>query len=122
MAGVNRTKGLKFDHPGLGTTATRSGDRLVIQNDIGLTEAHVLVVHLEPPKVTVTYTDVHLERLLFFQSLLDAVSRSGGRTRSPSGPRGWRRTCTICVWGRTWPGTRRTWRTTWISSARGWCS
>ena len=47
MAGVNRTRELKFDHPGLGTTATRSGERLVIQNDIGMTEAHVLVVHVE---------------------------------------------------------------------------
>ena len=47
MAGVNRTRELKFDHPGLGTTATRSGERLVIQNDIGTTEAHVLVVHVE---------------------------------------------------------------------------
>lgn len=27
MAGVNRTAPLKFDHPGLGTTATRSGKK-----------------------------------------------------------------------------------------------
>lgn len=72
MQGVNRTRGLKFDHPGLGTTATRSGARLVIQNDIGTTDAHVLVVHVEGLKVTVTYTDVHMQRLLFFQSLFDA--------------------------------------------------
>jgi CHAD domain-containing protein/uncharacterized protein Yka (UPF0111/DUF47 family) len=71
MAGVNRTRELKFDHPGLGTTATRSGERLVIQNDIGMTEAHVLVVHVEPTRVTLTYTDVHIDRLIFFQNLFD---------------------------------------------------
>jgi len=71
MAGVNRTRELKFDHPGLGTTATRSGERLVIQNDIGMTAAHVLVIHVEGSRVTLTYTDVHIDRLLFFQSLFD---------------------------------------------------
>jgi uncharacterized protein Yka (UPF0111/DUF47 family) len=72
MRGVNRTAALKLDHPGLGTTATRSGAKLVIQNDIGTTEAHVLVVHVEGGRVTLTYTDVHMQRLLFFQSLFDA--------------------------------------------------
>jgi uncharacterized protein Yka (UPF0111/DUF47 family) len=71
MRGVNRTAGLKFDHPGLGTTATRAGARLVIQNDIGTTDAHVLVVHVEGGRVTLTYTDVHMQRLLFFQGLFD---------------------------------------------------
>lgn len=71
MAGVNQTRALKFDHPGLGTTATRCGERLMIQNDIGLTEAHVLVTHVEPTRVTLTYTDVHIDRLIFFQSLFD---------------------------------------------------
>ncbi len=71
MAGVNRTRELKFDHPGLGTTATRAGRRLVIQNDIGLTEAHVLVIHVEGRRVTLTYTDVHIERLVFFQNLFE---------------------------------------------------
>ena len=47
MSGVNRTSPLKFDHPGLGTTATRTNGRLVLQNDIGLTDAHVLVIHVE---------------------------------------------------------------------------
>jgi len=83
MAGVNQTRELKFDHPGLGTTATRSGERLVIQNDIGMTEAHVLVVHVEGERVTLTYTDVHIDRLVFFQNLFgrfevhwqDTVSR-----------------------------------------------
>ena len=69
MRGVERTRALKFDHPGLETTATRSGARLVLQNDIGTTDAHVLVVHVEDLTATLTYTDVHLARLVFFQSL-----------------------------------------------------
>jgi len=69
MAGVNRTAQLKFDHPGLTATATRVGDKLVLQNDIGTTDAHVLVIHVTGREATVTYTDVHLPRLLFFQSL-----------------------------------------------------
>jgi len=69
MKGVKRTHPLKFDHPGLGTTATRTGAKLIIQNDIGTTAAHVLVVHVEIPRVTVTYTDNHLPRLLFFQGM-----------------------------------------------------
>jgi len=69
MTGLNRTAPLKFDHPGLGTTATRSGGRLVIQNDIGTTDAHVLVVHIDGLSVTLTYTDVHLQRLIFLQRL-----------------------------------------------------
>ena len=71
MAGVRTTEPLKFDHPGLGTTATRAGRRVLIQNDIGMTEAHVIVVSVEDLVTTVTYTDVHLERLIFFESTLD---------------------------------------------------
>ena len=71
MTGLNRTAQLKGDHPGLGTTATRSGERLVIQNDVGTTEAHVVVIHVEGLVVSVTYTDIHPERVAFFQSLLD---------------------------------------------------
>ncbi len=70
MAGVNRTAKLKFAHPGLATTATRTEGRLVIQNDIGTTDAHVIVVHVEDLTVSVTYTDVHPERLAFFQDML----------------------------------------------------
>ena len=69
MKGINRTRALKFDHPGLGTTATRTGEKLILQNDIGTTDAHVLVVHVEARQVTVTCTDNHLPRLLFFQGL-----------------------------------------------------
>ncbi len=70
MAGVNRTARLKFAHPGLTTTATRAGGRLVIQNDIGTTDAHVIVIHVQELAVSVTYTDVHAERLAFFQDML----------------------------------------------------
>jgi uncharacterized protein Yka (UPF0111/DUF47 family) len=70
MKGVNRTAKLKFAHPGLATTATRAGDRLVIQNDIGTTDAHVIVIHVRELAITVTYTDVHAERLIFFQDML----------------------------------------------------
>ena len=82
MAGVNRTAKLKFDHPGLATTATRNGSRVVIQNDIGTTDAHVIVIHVEGLAAQITYTDVHAERLQFLQSLLSgfAVSWGGGHT------------------------------------------
>ena len=72
MAGINSTAPLKFDHPGLGTTATRMGPRLVIQNDIGLTDAHILVVNLEGMTASIVHTDIHMPRLKFFQSLFDA--------------------------------------------------
>ncbi len=71
MAGLNRTAGLAFGHPGLGTTAVRVGTRLTIQNDIGTTDAHVLVVHVENRQVSVTYTDVHRLRAKFFISLFE---------------------------------------------------
>lgn len=82
MAGLRRTSPLKFDHPGLATTATRSGSRLVIQNDIGTTDAHVLVVHVEGLTCAVTYTDVHLQRLLFFQGLFARYAVTWEDTRS----------------------------------------
>lgn len=86
MSGVNRTFSLKFEHPGLGTTATRIAGKLMIQNDIGETEAHVLVVNVRGFEASVTYTDIHLQRLLFFQSLFeetgmsweDTISRAAG--------------------------------------------
>ncbi|MGD0563472.1 MAG: hypothetical protein ABSA66_10295 [Roseiarcus sp.] len=72
MAGLNRTAKLKFSHPGLATTATRADGRLVIQNDIGTTDAHVIVIHVQGISVSVTYTDIHPERLAFFQDMLKA--------------------------------------------------
>jgi uncharacterized protein Yka (UPF0111/DUF47 family) len=70
MAGLNKTAALKFDHPGLGTTVTRVGDRLLIQNDIGTSDAHVLVLNVEGLTATLTYTDIHAQRLAFLQDLL----------------------------------------------------
>jgi uncharacterized protein Yka (UPF0111/DUF47 family) len=79
MRGVDRTRDLKFDHPGLDTTVARSGPRLVIQNDIGATDAHVVVVTVEALNITVTYTDIHRARAGFFVALFDrfAVKWSG---------------------------------------------
>ena len=82
MRGVNRSARLKFDHPGLGATATRSGERLVLQNDIGTTDAHVLVVHVEGLDAAVTCTDVHMQRLMFFQSLFERFEMEWEDTRS----------------------------------------
>jgi uncharacterized protein Yka (UPF0111/DUF47 family) len=70
MRGVESTRKLKFSHPGLATTAMRSVTRLTIQNDIGETDAHVVVIAVEADAVTVTYTDVHLPRVKFFIGLL----------------------------------------------------
>jgi len=70
MAGIRETAGLKFDHPGLGTTAARDGAWISIQNDLGSTDAHVVVLHVADLAVTITYTDVHRSRVRFFQDLL----------------------------------------------------
>lgn len=86
MGGLNRTAPLKFNHPGLGTTATRAGERLVIQNDIGVTEAHVLVITVAGSTVTITYTDVHMARLAFFQSLFDDRDMAWSDTLSRRSP------------------------------------
>ncbi len=85
MKGLNRTAPLKFGHPGLGTTATRSDEKLLIQNDIGETDAHVMVIDVRDMEVSITYTDIHMSRLLFFQGLFgnygieweDTLSKSG---------------------------------------------
>lgn len=83
MRGLNRTKGLKFDHPGLDTIATRAGTRLVIQNDIGTTDAHVLLVGVDGLSVTITHTDVHESRAKFFIKLFERfpVHWSGLQTK-----------------------------------------
>jgi pyruvate, orthophosphate dikinase len=83
--GVERTQRLRFDHPGLGTVATRSGEALVLQNDIGETDAHVVVVKVVDRTVTVIYTDVHLARLVFLQRMLTAHGIRWEDTRSRSG-------------------------------------
>ena len=70
MRGLNRTAMLKFDHPGLDTAATRDGERLLLQNDIGTNDAHVLVLQVTDRTITLTYSDLHRIRFEFFQSLL----------------------------------------------------
>jgi uncharacterized protein Yka (UPF0111/DUF47 family) len=71
MLGLQATAHLKFDHPGLATTAVRSGSRLTIQNDIGVTDAHVIVIGVEGKVVSITHTDVHRARARFFTGLLN---------------------------------------------------
>ena len=84
MRGVQSTERLRFDHPGLGTIATRTGPALVLQNDLGTTDAHVVVIRVAGRVVTITYTDVHLVRLLFFQDLLASWRVAWEDTRSRS--------------------------------------
>ncbi|MGZ4349470.1 MAG: DUF47 family protein [Solirubrobacteraceae bacterium] len=86
MRGIQRTERVKFDHPGLGTLATRTGPALVLQNDLGTTDAHVVVIRVTGLAVTMTYTDVHLQRLLFFQDLLSAWGIAWEDTRSHNDP------------------------------------
>lgn len=85
MRGLNRTRGLKLDHPGLDTAATRDGDTLLIQNDIGTNDAHVLVLQVhaqaQPPRVTLTYSDLHRQRFAFFQKLLAEVGAQWGEVQ-----------------------------------------
>jgi uncharacterized protein Yka (UPF0111/DUF47 family) len=87
MRGVESTRKLKFDHPGLSTTATRAGARLAIQNDIGETDAHVVVVTVEADAITVIYTDVHLARTKFLINLFRnfSVQWSGLDRKSADG-------------------------------------
>ncbi len=70
MRGLDRTRARKFDHPGLETAATHDGSRLLLQNDIGTNDAHVLVVAVEGLSMTLTYSDLHKSRFAFFQGLL----------------------------------------------------
>ena len=73
MVGLQRTAMLKFDHPGLETAATRDGERLLLQNDIGTNDAHVLVVEVHASEVLLTYSDLHASRLRFFEDLLQEL-------------------------------------------------
>jgi uncharacterized protein Yka (UPF0111/DUF47 family) len=82
MAGLNRTAPLKFNHPGLGTTATRAGNRLIIQNDLGTTDAHVIVIHVEGLRTQMTHTDIHPERIQFLREMLKQYPVSWGEEQS----------------------------------------
>ncbi len=70
VGGVRRTSALRLDHPGLDTTAGRYGGRLVIQNDVGVTDSHVIVLSVTEGEIEITYTDIHGRRLAFFRRLL----------------------------------------------------
>jgi len=82
MRGLNRTRVLKLDHPGLDTAATRDGARLLIQNDIGTNDAHVLVIQVEGLQITLTYSDLHRQRFAFFQALLVEVGAQWSATEA----------------------------------------
>jgi uncharacterized protein Yka (UPF0111/DUF47 family) len=92
MKGLNQSAELKFDHPGLSTSATRAGDALLIQNDIGQTDSHIIVIKVIGLSAILTYTDVHPSRLVFFQSLLEkfpvkwngTISRKGEGLKEPN--------------------------------------
>ena len=76
MHGLQRTAPLKFDHPGLDTAVTRDGARLLIQNDIGTNDAHVLVITVEDQTIALTYSDLHVSRFRFFCDMLAAIGFS----------------------------------------------
>ena len=78
MAGLNGTAWLKFDHPGLGTTVTRNGKALVIQNDLGTTDAHVMIARVEGQAVFIEHTDIHPERIQFLRQMLKRFPVSWG--------------------------------------------
>lgn len=82
MVGLNRTAPLKFDHPGLATSAIRTGEQLLIQNDIGETTAHVIVIAIAGLSVSLTYTDVHLQRLRFLQVGLENTGLTWNQVQS----------------------------------------
>ena len=84
MRGLNRTKALKGDHPGLETACTRDGDKLMIQNDIGTNDAHVLVIQVDTasamPVTRLTYSDLHQQRFAYFQRQLAEIGARWSRT------------------------------------------
>ena len=86
MRGLNRTRRLKFDHPGLDTAATRDGARLLIQNDIGTNDVHVLVMQMEGFSITLTYSDLHERRFAFFQGLFGDWGAMVGNRRAARQP------------------------------------
>jgi uncharacterized protein Yka (UPF0111/DUF47 family) len=73
MRGLNRTAPLKFSHPGLDTAVTRNGARLLIQNDIGTNDVHVLVIEVEKRTVSLAYSDLHAGRFDFFRQMLEVI-------------------------------------------------
>ncbi|WP_342627712.1 hypothetical protein AAC691_16610 [Nguyenibacter vanlangensis] len=92
MRGLNRTAPLKFNHPGLATNAMRDGPRLIIQNDLGTTDAHVLIVQIEgrdeAPRLSVLHSDIHRQRLEFFQNRLPALTWTQSSRHLPGSEQG----------------------------------
>lgn len=85
MNGVNQTAQLKFNHPGLETTATRNGNTLLIENNIGVTETHIIVLSITGRKVSTTYSDIHLQRVFFFQSFFENFAVTWQETTAKKG-------------------------------------
>ena len=81
MNGVNETRRLKFDRPGLGTTATRDSDTIDDQNDLGSSDVHVVVVHVRELTATVIYTDIHRARDPLSCTISCGPTTSAGRRR-----------------------------------------
>jgi uncharacterized protein Yka (UPF0111/DUF47 family) len=73
MRGLNRTAPLKFSHPGLDTAVTRDGERLLIQNDIGTNDVHVLVIEVTATQIALTYSDLHDGRFSFFRRMIEEI-------------------------------------------------
>ncbi|NDP61192.1 DUF47 family protein [Polaromonas sp.] len=73
MRGLHRTAPLKFSHPGLDTAVTRNGSQLLIQNDIGTNDVHVLVIEVEQRTINLTYSDLHAGRFEFFRQMLEVA-------------------------------------------------
>jgi uncharacterized protein Yka (UPF0111/DUF47 family) len=70
MRGVNQTKALKFDRPGLRTSAARDGDRLSIHSALGTDNAQRFIVHVHGLAATVVYSDRHRARTRFLHDML----------------------------------------------------
>lgn len=73
MRGLHRTAPLKFSHPGLDTAVTRDGSKLLIQNDIGTNDVHVLVIEVVQCVIRLTYSDLHAGRFDFFRQMLEDI-------------------------------------------------
>jgi hypothetical protein len=122
MRGLNRTAMLKFEHPGLDTVATRDGERLLLQNDIGTNDAHVLVLQVKDRAIALTYSDLHAARFEFFGPCWSRSAPSGRRwSRAPT-PRSTRAPPTPSARRASIAPTTRRWKRRWKVSPRASCS
>ena len=115
MRGLHRTADLKFSHPGLDTAVTRDGPRLLIQNDIGTNDVHVLVIEVQDSTISLTYSDLHPGRFGFSGKCLKTWALAG-RCSTPGFPKG-STPASPTLWGRrgcrrkAMPSCRPAWRT-----------